>query len=172
MCRDLLAQFLGLGREDPREQAVATDFHFYNYAFCKERRFNTRKTSTLLSILQDILLEDTKSPEAAFSISKSFQRFKELLLKHSVERPPWSSGVFDPADVHAITDFVTNSYYRHFKLYKGVFTDRVNTKFEQRNCLTCEFPMLPVELSHAELQAEQEEGGNEEEETQQWGSTK
>lgn len=36
---------------------VVLDFHYYNYAFCKERRFDARATSTFLSIMKDIVDE-------------------------------------------------------------------------------------------------------------------
>lgn len=36
---------------------MVLDFHYYNYAFCKERRFDARATSTFLSIMKDILDE-------------------------------------------------------------------------------------------------------------------
>lgn len=40
---------------------VVLDFHYYNYAFCKERRFDARATSTFLSIMKDILDEVTSA---------------------------------------------------------------------------------------------------------------
>lgn len=46
--------------EPPRltdKETIVLDFHYYNYAFCKERRFDARATSTFLSILKDIFDE-------------------------------------------------------------------------------------------------------------------
>ena len=39
------------------KENIVLDFHYYNYAFCKERRFDARATSTFLSIMKDILDE-------------------------------------------------------------------------------------------------------------------
>jgi len=39
------------------KEKVVLDFHYYNYAFCKERRFDACATSTFLSIMKDILDE-------------------------------------------------------------------------------------------------------------------
>lgn len=39
------------------KEKVVLNFHYYNYAFCKERRLNARATSTLLSIFKDIFDE-------------------------------------------------------------------------------------------------------------------
>jgi hypothetical protein len=37
---------------------------------------------------------------------KSFALFKELLLRHSVQRPPHSLAIFNLDDVNAINDYV------------------------------------------------------------------
>ena len=39
------------------KENIVLDFHYYNYAFCKERRFDARATSTFLSIMRDVLDE-------------------------------------------------------------------------------------------------------------------
>lgn len=61
----------------------------------------------------------------------SFARLEALLLKHAVERPPSSVGVLDSDDVAAIVDFMLDTYYRHWRLYKTCFTARLEAKFSQ-----------------------------------------
>lgn len=39
------------------EEEIVLNFHYYNYAFCKERRFDACATSTFLSIMKDIFDE-------------------------------------------------------------------------------------------------------------------
>ena len=41
------------------------------------------------------------------------------------QRPPWSINLFSPNQVRLITDYVLNTYFRHYKLYKYVFTPMV-----------------------------------------------
>lgn len=41
------------------EEEIVLNFHYYNYAFCKERRFDACATSTFLSIMKDIFDEVT-----------------------------------------------------------------------------------------------------------------
>ena len=41
-----------------------------------------------------------------------------LLLTHSVQRPPHSVGIFSRLESEQITQFVLDTYYRHFKLYR------------------------------------------------------
>jgi hypothetical protein len=38
-------------------QEVLVDFHFYNYAFCKEQRFDAKKSSTYMSIMHEVITE-------------------------------------------------------------------------------------------------------------------
>jgi hypothetical protein len=81
-------------------------------AFCNAQRFTTEKTSTLISILRTthiVACERAGSPPA---LSSAYTLFEELLLKHSVERPPFSIGMFAHPDVAAITTYVVDSYFR------------------------------------------------------------
>lgn len=51
-------------------------------------------------------------------MERSFEFFKELLLRHSVQRPPFSVGLFSFQEMKAITEWMMDSYYRHYKLYQ------------------------------------------------------
>jgi len=42
-----------------------------------------------------------------------------------VQRPPFSIDLFSPDDVRKIVEYIINTYFRHFKLYKFAFTPRV-----------------------------------------------
>ena len=52
---------------------------------------------------KDMATNDSKS-----SLRASFDRFEELILRHAVDRPPWTTGVLCPKDIGAITDYVSN----------------------------------------------------------------
>ena len=51
------------------------------------------------------------------SEQKSYEMFKELLLRHSVQRPPHSLAIFNLDDVKAINDHVQDSFYRFYNMY-------------------------------------------------------
>ena len=51
------------------------------------------------------------------SEEKSFALFKELLLRHSVQRPPHSLAIFDLEDVKAINSHVQDTFYRFYGMY-------------------------------------------------------
>ena len=43
----------------------------------------------------------------------------------SPQRPPFSIDLFKEEQLLALADYVVNTYFRHFKLYKYVFTPQV-----------------------------------------------
>ncbi|CAE7358407.1 Ccdc189 [Symbiodinium natans] len=85
------------------------------------KSFPPEKTSTLLSIMK-IVLEDAVrlrlNPDDAFGL------FQDWLLKHAVERPPRSVGIFSFDDVTSIVEYVANSFFRHYRLYMYAFTTK------------------------------------------------
>ncbi|KAG5184701.1 flagellar C1a complex subunit C1a-32-domain-containing protein [Tribonema minus] len=135
--------------ERDEKTEVLVDFHLYNYAFCKEQRFDTQKTSTYMSIMTDVLKQDLSQDDPVSGQQASFDRFRDLILRHCVERPPWSVGIFTLEDVAGITEYVVNSYYRHYRIYKHLFTARVETTLTQRNLHGTEEPRIPPPLCEA-----------------------
>ena len=51
------------------------------------------------------------------SEEKSFAIFKELLVRHSVQRPPHSLAIFNKDDVQAINDHVQDTFFRFYNMY-------------------------------------------------------
>ncbi|KAI5078703.1 hypothetical protein GOP47_0006374 [Adiantum capillus-veneris] len=60
-------------------------------------------------------------PGESLTLERSWERTKDLLLLHSVQRPPFSTQIFSWADLKAITSYLLNTYYRHYKLYQYSF---------------------------------------------------
>ena len=56
------------------------------------------------------------------SEDKSFEIFKELLLRHAIKRPPHSLAIFSLSDVKKIDLFALDTFYRHFDMYKYALT--------------------------------------------------
>eukprot|EP00983_Pelagomonas_calceolata_P096108 1158091-Pelagomonas_calceolata.AAC.2 len=52
---------------------------------------------------------------------------QELLLAHSVHRPPYSIGLFTHSEFRHILAWALDSYYRHYKLYQYVYTNSCAT---------------------------------------------
>ena len=94
-------------------------FQFYSFAFAKNSNFDTKKTACYMSIIQEMLLHDID--EKMESVESSMKHFKELILRHSTERPPVSVGIFSSEDASNLAQDASSRYYRHFNMYKNIF---------------------------------------------------
>ena len=130
--RLLTAYFNIETKYDSRRGEIAISFHFYNYAFCKEQAFTCEQISTFMSIMCAVFHRDERAQNEE-SMTSSFRYFKDLLLRHSVQRPPISVGVFnsDADSMNSILDFALTSYFRQFNLYKYIFNEKIRLVLNQ-----------------------------------------
>jgi len=108
--------------EDIKNQ-ILLEFYFHTIQFAKSKGMNYAQTSSLFTIMKLVHAMCTSTP---YNNNKAtFAYFKQLLVKHSLQRPPYSVGVFNVNQVQAITDYALNTYFRHFDMYKYAFTPKV-----------------------------------------------
>jgi len=112
--KHMLHSCMKVDQSEGYKTEILKEFHFHNYSFCKTKGFTPEKTSTYLSIMKVLFEELCHSRK---TMDESFNFFKGWLLKHSVQRPPFSVGVFTFEDVKAITEYVHNTFFRHYKLW-------------------------------------------------------
>jgi len=115
-----LCSYLEMDASNPKDE-ILLKYYFGNLRFTVENRFTAEKTSTLFSIMK---LVHFLSMERTLTAEQSTQELRTLLLQHAVERPPYSIGIFSNKDVAQIMDHATDTYYRHYKLYRYVFTKK------------------------------------------------
>lgn len=131
---------------------ILMDLYFYIIQFARDNNFNKEKTSTLFSIVKHVHEMCIETPFG--NIEFCYRHFRELLLCHAVRRPPFSLDIFSAEDVQVITEFVIDSYFRHFKMYKYVFTPLV------RLDLTIDYTGLPPTPATSEYDVRTGEGHN------------
>ncbi|XP_056890214.1 coiled-coil domain-containing protein 189 isoform X1 [Takifugu flavidus] len=107
---------------EPR-RGVLLELYVQAVFFCREQNFKNEQTSVLLSILKSIHQANIGSPHN--NIESCFKYCKELLICHSVRRPPFSIELFSLGEVTAILKYINNNYLRHYKFYKYLFTQQV-----------------------------------------------
>lgn len=73
------------------------------------------------------------------------QVVRALNPRLSSQRPPFSIDLFKEEQLLALADYVVNTYFRHFKLYKYVFTPQVLCEWPSVPLLSCQ--VLPISLS-------------------------
>jgi hypothetical protein len=81
----------GLPSDDAERVGIVVDLYYYTLQFGIERAFTADKLSVLFSIMKLTFLESMKGFLPA---KASFNYFRDLLLQHSVQRPPFSVGLF------------------------------------------------------------------------------
>mmetsp|Transcript_71373 Transcript_71373/g.187127 ORF Transcript_71373/g.187127 Transcript_71373/m.187127 type:complete len:277 (-) Transcript_71373:67-897(-) len=126
----ILKECMRIDQPEGFRTEILADMHYHNYSFCVSRDFSVEKTSTLLSVFKLVLEEAVRGrleADAAFDVCK------EWLLKHGVERPPWSVGVFSFDDIKAIMEYAHNTFFRHYRLYMYAFMTHCDLSFSVEN---------------------------------------
>eukprot|EP01006_Ploeotia_vitrea_P000488 TRINITY_DN103142_c0_g1_i1.p1 TRINITY_DN103142_c0_g1~~TRINITY_DN103142_c0_g1_i1.p1 ORF type:complete len:296 (-),score=22.02 TRINITY_DN103142_c0_g1_i1:161-1048(-) len=108
-----------------KKNEILLDYYFHTLRFCREHSFTPEKTSAFFSIMHRT---HTESMRARATHEESFKTFQSLIVQHSVHRPPFSTQTFTIADVKAINQYVTETYYRHYKMYLYAFTEQQQVK--------------------------------------------
>ncbi|KAG2388642.1 hypothetical protein C9374_000081 [Naegleria lovaniensis] len=101
-----------------KQYEILSDLFMHTIMFCMRNRFTLEKISALFTIVKEIH-KDTSNND--ISLYDSFVHFKQLVTKYSVHRPPFSIEVFHVDDVKKISEYVYNTFYRHYKMYQYVF---------------------------------------------------
>ncbi|XP_060029069.1 cilia- and flagella-associated protein 119 isoform X2 [Erinaceus europaeus] len=141
--REVLAKLLGLDcpAENLRE-AIILDLFSHAVIFCRQQGFSLEQTSTVCAMLQDLHKACVATPLG--NLEECYRYFTSVLFCHGVREE----------QLLALADYVVNTYFRHFKLYKYVFTPQVQ---------------LDLSLTYMGLQPDQcsPEGEPEKEETEE-----
>ncbi|CAD7683769.1 unnamed protein product [Nyctereutes procyonoides] len=122
--REVLAELLGLGYpEQSLRDAITLDLFSHALIFCRQQGFSLEQTSTACALLQDLHKACVATPLG--NVEECYHYFTSVLFCHGVRRPPFSINLFREEQLLALADYVVNTYFRHFKLYKYVFTPQV-----------------------------------------------
>uniref|UniRef100_A0A3Q3LKW9 Uncharacterized protein n=1 Tax=Mastacembelus armatus TaxID=205130 RepID=A0A3Q3LKW9_9TELE len=124
-CDSALCSVFQVDLPEPK-RGVLLELYVQTVLFCRERGFKREQTSALLSIIKSIHEANVETP--LNNIQQCFKYCKELLLCHSVRRPPFSIKLFSSGEVKCIFEYIHNSYMNHYKLYKYIFTPQVRIR--------------------------------------------
>lgn len=120
----VLAELLGLScPEQSLKEAITLDLFSHALIFCRQQGFSLEQTSTACALLQDLHKACVATPLG--NVEECYRYFISVLFCHGVRRPPFSINLFREEQLLALADYVVNTYFRHFKLYKYVFTPQV-----------------------------------------------
>jgi hypothetical protein len=103
------------------QEKVLLDMYIHLIRFAQGMGFNPEKVSTLVGIVAQSHQANVATRATNL---QAYKDFEARLVAHSVHRPPFSAQVFSLVDGKAITDYMLNSYFRHYKLYQYAFTPK------------------------------------------------
>ncbi|XP_004856245.1 coiled-coil domain-containing protein 189 isoform X2 [Heterocephalus glaber] len=122
--REVLAKLLEIDwPEQSLRDAVTLDLFSHALIFCHQQSFSLEQTSAACALLQDLHQACVATPLG--NVEECYRYFTTALFSHGVRRPPFSIDLFKKEQLLALADYVVNTYFRHFKLYKYVFTPQV-----------------------------------------------
>ncbi|KAL0984312.1 hypothetical protein UPYG_G00139800 [Umbra pygmaea] len=118
----ILCCVMGVNFPEPK-RGILLELYVHTLFFCRKSNFNREQTSALLSIVKHIHQANTET--LLNNMDHCFAYCSELLLCHSVTRPPFSINLFSYEEVTSILKYLLNTYMRHYNLYKYIFTPQV-----------------------------------------------
>uniref|UniRef100_A0A8D2E1K2 Cilia and flagella associated protein 119 n=1 Tax=Sciurus vulgaris TaxID=55149 RepID=A0A8D2E1K2_SCIVU len=128
--REVLAELLKIGcPEQNLRDAITLDLYSHALIFCRQQGFSLEQTSVACALLQDLHKACAATPLG--NVEECYRYFTSVLFCHGVRvtraRTSGHSHIdlFKEEQLLALADYVVNTYFRHFKLYKYVFTPQV-----------------------------------------------
>lgn len=113
----------------PERQQVLGNHLFYAFAYAKNAGLSLPEIATYLSIIKTVFETDVE--DGYKSMDESFDLFKKLLLLHSVDRSPLSIKVFEQDQVMGLVDNMTDTYFRHYRMYQYIFGKKETLQLQQ-----------------------------------------
>lgn len=144
--RSVLLELCLSDAEYPQRQDVLLEFFANLLNFARQHSFSAEKTSTLFSLMKRT---HSEMVDAHLTAESCYELFKSLLLAHSVQRPPYSVGIFTLGEVKLITAYARDNYFRHFKLFRYGFTLKHEKTITLRNSHIEQPPSSFAPLSEA-----------------------
>ena len=115
-------EYKGRNEEEwARKQEVIIQFTQNNFSFCNKQNFPEIKMVVIMEILHYILRQ-LIDKGVNLQEDESYNNFKELLLRHSVHRPPHSLAFLTLEDIKKVDLYAQDSFFRNFEMYKYALT--------------------------------------------------
>lgn len=114
-------QLLHSSEHTAGQLGVLLDLYGHLVLFSKASQLPPFKTSTLVGIVHHV---HQTSMCGRYTRAESYDLLRQLVVQHSVHRPPYSTMVFNIREVQDIDTYLMTTYYRHYKMYVFCFVPR------------------------------------------------
>ena len=137
---DTIKDTCGVPKSGEKRDLITVDMYVYLVQFARKEKLSPAQMSVLFSLLKRVHQSCLSTPHD--NMEETFSLFKEYLLCHSVNRPPFCVCLFSVEQVKSITDYFLSTYFKHYRLYKYAFTkkQRLNISFMYSDSLDEESP--------------------------------
>ena len=92
-----------------------------------QQKYSFEKLSCLVELSFEVF---EQSMSQRLSVQKSFNLFKQCLVRHSLFRPPQCVLIYSLEEIKSITRFFQNSFFKHYLLYLKSFTNKVDIEIK------------------------------------------
>jgi len=104
--------------------------------FCIKNNFSNLEICAIFSIYHRTLNKSFLT----HSKMDIFNHFKNLLIKHSMDRPPYQIGIFKKINMEHIVDYFIDNVYKKFELLKFLLTNKQNIEIINTEIMHISFP--------------------------------
>ena len=109
---------------------AVVDLYSAALRFCAHLRFEDVQTSTMIGILRTVHKQAMQDQQ---SVSQACKHFNDLMLAHSMHRPPWSVCIFSLEQMKQVTDWIHTHYLANFHCFLYVFTPCTTVSFTSKD---------------------------------------
>jgi hypothetical protein len=125
------------------QRHIVADLAYHLLRYLRSLRWAHQQQSTAVSLVFELHRE---SMEQHLAATAAYARLEELLLVHSVQRPPHAVAVFRLDEARALADYVAATYLRYYTLYLHAFTHRRELTLTTQLCGDGAVETLPSQL--------------------------
>ncbi|KAG4100608.1 hypothetical protein H8356DRAFT_302215 [Neocallimastix lanati (nom. inval.)] len=145
--------------ESKIKKSILYDFYYFILMFAQEINLEPIQISIFFSIMKKTHEVCIASP--FMKLQEDYDYFQKLVLMHSIDRPPMSKKYFSLEQMKQITEYATNTYFRHYTMYKYTFTKQQKLTLNTIQVLN-EPKLLEEEEEEVEVKEVVDETENEE----------
>ena len=141
------------GEADPAALEALIDLVHDAIIFTADNQLPYAKSIVFLTIfivvIQQAIMDPFYEPE------RLYKRYERFLLIHSVDRPPFSSAIFELPDVKIINEYFVTHIFRNLKLIINCLTAKQTLSFKTLSGVQIQVPELPP-LSEMEMEMQEQ----------------
>ena len=141
------------GEADPAALEALIDLVHDAIIFTADNQLPYAKSIVFLTIfivvIQQAIMDPFYEPE------RLYKRYERFLLIHSVDRPPFSSAIFELPDVKIINEYFVTHIFRNLKLIINCLTAKQTLSFKTLSGVQIQVPQLPP-LSEMEMEVKEQ----------------